>query len=487
MNQVALRDDQCAGRPESAMCAANEVMKAMSANTVGSRFIESTGTPNRSSISRREFLRTAAGGLAATALGGEFDSATATSPLPRYPDLLTGPDNWKMAAYDELVRGFMNKYKPPGAAMAVSKGGRLVYARGVDYSDMEREEQVQPLSLFRIADISKPFTATAVMQLVEKGKLRLDDKVFSILNVQPFLERGTRVDERIHTVTVQHCLQHTGGWDRNKGFEPMGAAAAEQIARALGEPLPIWPEHIIRYMMGRPLDWNPGTRYAYSNFGYCVLGRVIEAVSGMPYGVYVARHVLQPLGIARMRLGRDLPADRTPEEVTYYDSRGRMGRALTGPNIGQQVPVPDGAACIETMDASSGWTASPVMLVRFADDFNDMRSSKLLSEQSIRTMLARPPGHDHGRPGPTYHGCGWDVRPLNEPQGKYTKWHGGRLSGSSTFLFARGDGINWAVVFNSDADKGGRELASTINSLLQHTADQIKDWPEEDLYDQFSL
>jgi CubicO group peptidase (beta-lactamase class C family) len=469
------------------VCATNNVMEVMSANTVGSRFIQSSGTPSRFAISRREFLRTAAGGLAATALGGEFDSATATSPVPHYPDLLTGPDNWKTAAYDSLVRGFMNKYRPPGAALAVSKGGRLVYARGVDYSDMEREEQVQPLSLFRIADISKPFTATAVMQLVEGRKLRLDDRVFSILDVKPFIERGTRVDERIHTITVQQCLQHTGGWDRNRGFEPMGAAAAEQISRALGELLPIRPEHIIRYTMGRPLDWNPGARYAYSNFGYCVLGRVIEAVSGMPYGDYVARHMLQPLGITRMRLGRDLIADRAPEEVKYYDSRGRTGRAVAGPNIGQQVPVPDGAACIETMDASGGWVASPVMLVRFADAFNDIRNSKLLSEQSIRTMLARPPGLDHGRPGPTYHGCGWDVRPLDERQGKYTKWHGGGMSGSSTFLFAGSDGINWAVAFNSDADKGGRDLAGAINSLLNQTADQIKDWPEDDLYDRFSL
>jgi N-acyl-D-amino-acid deacylase len=72
--------------------------------------------------------------------------------------------------------------------------------------------------------------------------------------------------------------------------------------------------------MGRSLDWNPGTKYAYSNFGYCVLARVIEAVSGMSYHDYVAGHVLQTLGITRMRLGKNLLRDRAPGEVKYYDA-----------------------------------------------------------------------------------------------------------------------------------------------------------------------
>src|ERR1700730_7178564 len=114
------------------------------------------------------------------------------------------------------------------------------------------------------------------MQLVQQGKLRLDDKVFAILKLQPFLKRGAHVDQRIYGITVRQCLQHTAGWDRDKGFDPMGADAAEEIARSLDVTLPINPEQIIRYTMGTPLQTDPGTTYAYSNFGYCVLGRVIE-------------------------------------------------------------------------------------------------------------------------------------------------------------------------------------------------------------------
>jgi CubicO group peptidase (beta-lactamase class C family) len=440
--------------------------------------------------SRREFLGAMTRGITAAALGATLETAKAAPPPNAGTFVATGDTDPRLAAYDSMMMEFMLKYRPPGAALAVSKDGRLVYARGFGFADVERREPARPLSLFRIASISKPFTSTAVFQLVQQGRLRLDDKVFAILKLQPFLERGARLDERIHAITVHHCLQHTAGWDRDKGFDPMGAAAAEEVAHALGVPLPIGPEHIIRYTMGRPLDWNPGTKYAYSNFGYCVLGRVIEAASGMHYQGYVARFVLQPLGITHMRQGRNLLRDRAPGEVKYYDSMRRTGRAISGPNIGRQAPLPYGVECIETMDANGGWIASPIMLVRFADAFNDIRNSKLLDEQSIRTMLARPPGApglENGRPAAAYYGCGWDVRPIAERLGKYTKWHGGLLAGSSTLLVARADGINWAITFNCDADSAGKEFAATIDSLLHQPADRTKDWPDWDLYGKFAL
>jgi N-acyl-D-amino-acid deacylase len=142
------------------------------------------------------------------------------------------------------------------------------------------------------------------------------------------------------------------------------------------------------------------------------------------------------------------------------------------------------------MDANGGWIASPIMLVRFADAFNDIRTSKLLDEASIRAMLAQPPGApglEHGRPGPHYYGCGWDVRPTDERRGKYTKWHGGLLAGSSTLLVARDDGLNWAIVFNCDADRAGKEFAATIDGRLHQVADRIKEWPDGDLYGTFAL
>ena len=172
----------------------------------------------------------------------------------------------------------------------------------------------------------------------------------------------------------------------------MGAETAEQVAKALRVPLPIHPKQIIRYTMGKPLDFDPGTAYAYSNFGYCVLGRVIEAVSGKPYHEFVRQKILAPLGIRGMQLGKNLLKDRAAGEVKYYDSRQRTGRAISGPKIGAEVPLPYGVECIETMDANGGWIASAVDLVRFAAALDDPKRCPILSEESLRTMLAPPPG-----------------------------------------------------------------------------------------------
>jgi N-acyl-D-amino-acid deacylase len=428
-------------------------------------------------LTRRRFLTTAAAGLALWQCGRGASSQ------------VTGPVMPKLAAYDDLMTTFMREHKPPGAALAVAYHGRLVYARGFGCANLEKHEPVRPASLFRIASVSKPFTATAVMRLVEQGKLQLDDRVFPILNLQPHLEHAARLDPRWHEITVRHCLQHTAGWNRDKSFDPMGAEAAERVARALRVPLPVHPREIIRYMMGKPLDFAPGTAYAYSNFGYCVLGRVIEAVSGKPYHEWVRQTILAPLGIRDMQLGKNLLRDHAPGEVQYYDSRQRTGRAISGPRIGQQAALPYGVEGIETMDANGGWIASAVDLVRFAAALDDPKRCPILSEVSIRTMLAPPPGAlghgPKGRPKPMYYACGWEVRPAAGQPGKYTKWHTGLLAGSSTLLVCRADGIDWAVLFNSDAGKDGKEFAGLIDPLLHKPADQIKDWPQIDLFPRF--
>jgi CubicO group peptidase (beta-lactamase class C family) len=323
---------------------------------------------------------------------------------------------------------------------------------------------------------------------VEKGRLKLDDRVLPILKLKPHLVRGARIDPRWYDIRVRHCLQHTGGWNRDKTFDPMSAATAEDVARAFKTRLPIHPRQIIRYMMGKRLDFTPGTAYVYSNFGYCVLGRIIEAISGKPYHEYVAREILAPLHIHRMRLGKSLLRNRAPGEVKYYDGRRRTGRSVSPPTVGKQVPLPYGVECIETMDANGGWIASAVDLVRFAVALDDPKKCPILSAAGIRAMLSPPPGavghRPDGTPKPAYYACGWDVRPGRRAD-TYTKWHGGGLAGTSTLLVCRDDGINWAVLFNGATGKNGKDFADLIDPLLHRPADQIKNWPEVDLFTKF--
>ncbi|MDB5301806.1 MAG: penicillin-binding protein beta-lactamase class, partial [Phycisphaerales bacterium] len=229
---------------------------------------------------------------------------------------VTGKSEPGLVAFDRLMLDFLRENQVPGGALAIARGGKIVYARGFGFADVAKREAVDPDALFRIASVSKPFTSAAIMQLQERGKLKLDDPAFAMLGIEPHLADGAKVDPRLAKVTIRQLLHHTGGFDRDVSFDPMFRSI--EFARAVGAKPPAGPKEIIRYMMGRPLDFDPGTREVYSNYGYCVLGRVVEKASGLDYTSYVQREILKPLGIHRMRLGRTLPENRAPGEVYYY-------------------------------------------------------------------------------------------------------------------------------------------------------------------------
>ena len=396
---------------------------------------------------------------------------------------VSGSANPNLASFDRLMIDFVRDHQAPGAALAVTRHGKLVYARGFGIADRERREPVKPQALFRIASISKPFTSAAVMQLVEKGRLRLEDHPFELLGLSP--PAGQQMDPRLRQITILQLLQHTGGFDRDKSFDPMFRPII--IARELKTNPPASQEAIIRYMLGRPLDFDPRTREAYSNFGYCVLGRVIEHVSGQSYEQYVRQHVLSPLNIHDMRLGRTLASLRAPGEVIYYEENNRTGASVFPPQLGQQVPLPYGAWDIEAMDSHGGWIASAIDLVRFASSFDDPAHSKILSERSIRTTFARPAGEvghsPDGKIKTVYYGCGWQVRQVGS--GRINTWHNGSLDGTSTLLVRRADGLCWAVLFNTRKDQSGKELAGIIDPLVHKAADEVKQWPQLDLFERF--
>lgn len=269
-------------------------------------------------------------------------------------------------------------------------------------------------------------------------------------------------------------MQHRGGWDRDKSFDPMFRSPT--ICDELKVEPPADPDAIIRYMLRQPLDFDPGEHSVYSNFGYCLLGRVVEKVSGSGYEEYVKKEVLTPLGIKRMRLGKTLPEERAPGEVKYYASGD--GTAIMGPRLGKPVPWPYGAWCLESMDSHGGWLASAEDLVRFAAAFNHPKKCKILGPRSIETMFARPPGaageDKNGKPADAYYACGWMVRPVGRDRAN--TWHNGSLDGTSTLLVRRWDDLTWAVLFNSRQAKGG-EPAGLIDPLVHDAADAVKHWP----------
>src|SRR5688500_11205038 len=265
--------------------------------------------------------------------GGEPAAVAASVTPPAQPEIpISGAAVPGMGSYDQKIPVLMRKYAIPGGSVAVLRDGKLIYARGFGYADVENKTPAQPDALLRIASVSKPITGVAIMQPVAEGKLTPADRL------APFIAHltpapGATVDPRRVQNTIRHLLNHTGGWDRDKpngGFDPMFRPAV--AAAAVNAPAPASAETVIRYMKGMPLDFDPGEKHVYSNFGYAILGRVIEHSSGLPYEEYVRARVLQPVGATRTRLGKTRLSDALADEVKYY-LPGEPGMGMTAPKV----------------------------------------------------------------------------------------------------------------------------------------------------------
>ena len=352
--------------------------------------------------------------------------------------------------FEPLLRDFMEGHGIGAAALAIMKDGRVVYELTMGWKDRERTIPLPSNVMMRIASLTKPITAAAIRKLADNRQLRLDDRVFDVtgdgtglLRIPPF---PVLVDPRIADITVRHLLAHRGGWDRDS----VGDFALQheiRIAEALSVPSPPGPRNTMRYVLGRRLQFDPGSRKAYSNLGYIVLGLVIEDVSGQDYMTYVRENILAPLGVPAGDViqGRTFPADRDPREP-WYDPAG-----LSSPNAfdpsGPRVPVSDG-----------GWESRVDAFVCRAGG-----------------ITARDPfgfSPSMRRPGTT---SGPAARGARGPAG------GGitqdRLDGFEAVAFQRGNGISFVVFLNRaiyDDSSYSDQIGIMIDLILRSR--EIK-WP----------
>jgi N-acyl-D-amino-acid deacylase len=356
-----------------------------------------------------------------------------------------------MWPFDRAFRALMDRWDIPGGALAVLEDGEIVLARGYGYADVGQGELIRPDSLFRIASVSKPVTAVAILRLVQEGKLDLDAPVFSLLaEIQP--PEWASVDPRTYEITVRHLLEHSGGWDHGVSGDPMFKTA--EIAREMESLDPADCPSVIGYMFGRALDFDPGSQWAYSNFGYCVLGRVLEETSGQTYEDFVRSEILEPIGLESMRLGRTRLADRRLGEVRYYDYEGAALVRSVFPEVSALVPMPYRGFHLEAMGAHGGWVASATDLARFVWALDTGSPATFLESETRTVMLARPepPSWDGTS---RYYGLGWQVRPAGKGS---NWWRTGSMPGSSAVLYRTSAGLVWAALFNTRPDTSGHEF-----------------------------
>jgi N-acyl-D-amino-acid deacylase len=326
------------------------------------------------------------------------------------------------SSVDASVSASMESFHIPGGALAVARDGTLLHARGFGYVDATGHRPITAQSLFLNASVSKPLTAMAIFKLIEAHKLSLDDRAYSFFKdlSQP---PGTTRDPRLDDITVRDLLDHAGGWDRTVSGEPAGKTA--QIVASFGLKTDVTPLDAIHFSLGVPLDFAPGTRSAYSNFGFIMLGQIIERVSGQDYERFVRDNVLAGAGI---RDGGIMHAPRAfPGEVQRYDAAGK--------------PLPFGSGLVGT--AAGGWVLSPADWVKILAALHD---GKILTQASLDAMFAPPYPPLHARPNGSAFGLGWDA--VARVNGHLTYGKDGGSAGIHTWIEHRPDGLDEALFFN---------------------------------------
>ena len=406
----------------------------------------------------------------------------AWSQTPTTPEIpLTGRDVPELSQLDRVVSDTMAEEELSGAAIAIARNGKLIYARGFGWSDTNAGDPVEPGSLFRIASISKPLTAVTLMQLVEEGKLDLDERFLDVLREDKRWDGLDIGDPRLEGVTLRQVMQHTGGWDRGRSMDPMLGWGLRRIARNTDKDFPLTHDDVIRYTLAQPLDATPGLVHAYSNFGYCVLGRVLEVRGGTDYTSLVAQRLLAPFGLHDIHMGRSDASERLPGEVKYTSSGRRPnGFLVAGKKPNGWGPRVYGGFSMSLMDSHGGWVASAPDLVRLTTALRGRGAGPILSKKSMAEIVKPPdgpPGHDdNGDPRASYYGLGFSVRRV--ANGGYNLWHGGSLEGTSTLMISYADGIDMALLFNNRTDANGRAPADRVAALVRRELDRITDWPE---------
>lgn len=367
-------------------------------------------------ITRRSWLRQAS--LAAAA--GTIPQALAAKPDPN-----------AAAQIESLALDFMKQFGVPGLSIAFSAKGRPAFSHAYGLADDAAGEELTTSHRFRIASISKPITSVAIFKLIESGKLKLDDPVFGGDHLT--LPPDAAKPEKLAAVTVHHLLSHTSGGWRNDRTDPM-----------FSHPRLPHDELIPLTLREVPLTHDPGTHHAYSNFGYCLLGRLIEKISGTSYAEFTTRSVLAPCGIRSMQIAGDTRDDRAENEVAYH---GRNGENPYNMNV-------------RRMDAHGGWIATPGDLLKFllrAD--GEPNPPDLLAGPLMKAMLRTPPASPH------YAG-GWSINQAPN------WWHGGSLPGTATIAARTARGLCWAGFTNARAPN----ISGALDHLMWKMAKAVPEW-----------
>ncbi|TVQ32535.1 MAG: hypothetical protein EA376_05390 [Phycisphaeraceae bacterium] len=354
----------------------------------------------------------------------------------------TGQNVPALSMFDDAMQDFMQSRKISQGALAITVDNALVYARGFTWAP-PGHAITQLTTPFRVASVSKPITATAIMRLIEQNIILPDGSTFSLATTlgqipDAIVNTGWTDSVNVNRITIAHLLRHTAGWDIDGdnpgglGFDPMFRDAT--VADDQNVSLPVEIDDIINYMKPFDLSFFPGNSYAYSNFGYAILGRIVEILTGDDYEMWVHDNVLCPVGAGGMYLGRSLIENVQPNEARYRDP---MNRWCAGVHDDDRTftRMPYGRFNVENFAAHGGWVGDVLQLTRYVSSFTDTASNPVVSQGSIDFMWNMTPQSGNN------YGAGWS-------SSGSTRLHNGSISGTWAFIVRRNDGVAYSFMFN---------------------------------------
>jgi CubicO group peptidase (beta-lactamase class C family) len=329
----------------------------------------------------------------AICIAGVAASLSAQTPPARPPQQAIAPvpaPTWDAATLEKKVDELFNAYAVQGfsGSILLASHGKPLISKGYGYANAEWQIPNSPQTKFRIGSLTKQFTAMLVMQLRERGRLRLEDSV--CLHMEP-------CPAAWKPVTVHHLLTHTSGIPTYTALP-----AWREVMR-----LPRTTEQIVALFRDLPLGWTPGERYAYNNSGYFLLGVVIEKITGKKYEEVLQEMILAPLGMTDT--GYDWPQRIIPRRASGYVGNAPRTNA---PAIDMQQPFAAGAM-YSTVEDLLKW--------------DQALSTETLLPAAAQTIMWTPLLNNYA--------SGWSiVEPSAATFGHRRMFHGGRIEGFSAYI-----------------------------------------------------
>ncbi len=356
---------------------------------------------------------------------------------------VTGNNNLANAAeFDKKIISIMQYGQIPGATVAIIKNNQLVVQRGYGHADIEANAIMQPNQIMRVGSVSKAITAIAIFQLVQQGKLKLDDKVFTILSD---LKVAPKHAAALNQITVRNLLQMSAGWfhDRPQDYDPLTGPWSNQMLLALHHQIPPDCATVAKLMAQTPIDFKPGTLYTYSNVNYCLLGlifnKITHSAGSAGYESAIQQKLLAPLAIQSMHIGYTQEAKKFPNEVKYYffgpeDMSHYIDRKLDG------LPYSD-TDLLHKNYADGGWVASATDLAKL---FHAVAVGTILNQQTLQLLMTP---YTFSNTANKVHGLGFDE--IKTVDGQRFFFKTGSFSGTQALIVMSDNGNAYAALFNA--------------------------------------